>query len=85
MIACQNGHTGIVELLLDSGTEVRLCSNNGISPLYKASKNGYEIIVQRLLRKGAYVNYMFKRRIQRRSTACQNENGNRQPNADANE
>ena len=45
MIACENGHTGIVELLLDSGAVVNLCSNNGIGPLYKASKNGYEIIV----------------------------------------
>ena len=77
MIACQNGHTGIVELLLDSGAVVNLRSNNGIGPLYKASKNGYESIVQRLLPKGANVNYMYKRRIQRRSTACQNENGNR--------
>ena len=85
MIACENGHTGIVELLLDSGAVVNLCSNNGIGPLYKASKNGYESIVQRLLPKGANVNYMYKRRNQRRSTACQNENGNRQPNADANE
>ena len=85
MIACENGHTGIAKLLLESGAEVNLCSNNGISPLYKASKNRYESIVQLLLRKGANVNYMYKRRIQRRSTACQNENGNCQLNIKANE
>ena len=83
MIACENGHTGIVELLLDSVAEVNLCSHNRIGPLYKASKNRYESIVQLLLRKGAYVSYMYKRRIQRRSTACHNENGNCQPNIDA--
>ena len=73
MIACQNGHKGIVELLLDSGAVVNLRSNNGIGPLYKASKNGYESIVQRLLPKGANVNYMYKRKIQRYQKACQNE------------
>ena len=36
MVACENGHTGIAEILLESGAEVNLCSNNGIGPLYKA-------------------------------------------------
>ena len=83
MIACQSEHRGMVELLLDSGAEVSLCSNNGICPMNKARINRYESIVQLLLRNGAYVSNIYKRRIQCRSTACHNENGNCQPNIDA--
>jgi ankyrin repeat protein len=58
MIAAVNGHSSMVELLLDHGAEIHVRSSYGASSnaLWKASETGQEHIVKLLLDKKADVN-----------------------------
>jgi ankyrin repeat protein len=59
-LAAGNGHTAVVEWLLDNGVAVESPSNLGFTPLYVAAVNGQNKLVLRLLRRGAQVeNFNF--------------------------
>ena len=54
--ASENGHTEIVEMLLEKGANVNAVQTNGITALMRASEKGHTETVERLLEKGAKVN-----------------------------
>ena len=56
MVASKNGHTEIVQLLLEKGAYVNAKDNYGETALMLAAANGRTEIVQLLLEKGADVN-----------------------------
>ncbi|MDF2966103.1 MAG: Pfs, and Ankyrin domain protein [Rickettsiaceae bacterium] len=56
ILAAQNGHTGIVKLLLSKIKDVNKAMNDGTTPLMKAAQNGHIEIVELLIAKGADVN-----------------------------
>ena len=51
LIACQNHHTEIVEMLLESEADINKCRDSGAPPLYMACQNGHLDIVEKLLDK----------------------------------
>jgi ankyrin repeat protein len=53
MAASLNGHTEIVELLADHGSELDLKNEDGATALIFASRHGNADIVKLLLKKGA--------------------------------
>jgi uncharacterized protein len=55
-VASRNGHTEIVEMLLEKGADVNAKTNEGITALIRASEKGHTETVARLLEKGADVN-----------------------------
>jgi len=55
-VASRNGHTEIVEMLLEKGAYVNAKTNEGITALNRASEKGHTETVARLLEKGADVN-----------------------------
>jgi ankyrin repeat protein len=56
MLATKNGHTDIVQSLLNNGANVNAIDNKGRTALILASENGAAGIVQILLEKGADIN-----------------------------
>jgi predicted LPLAT superfamily acyltransferase len=54
-IASQEGHVGVVRLLLDKGARMDKPNKNGTTPLFIASQGGYVDIVRLLLDNGARV------------------------------
>ncbi|XP_063924346.1 uncharacterized protein LOC135138325 [Zophobas morio] len=56
MVASANGHTAIVEHLLQLGSKVNCADQNGQTPLYAACSNGHEEIVECLMKSGAEIN-----------------------------
>ncbi|WP_341815515.1 ankyrin repeat domain-containing protein [Wolbachia endosymbiont (group B) of Idaea biselata] len=56
MIAAENGHTNIVEILLKKGADVNKKDSYGPTALHLAAKNGHTNIVEILVEKGADVN-----------------------------
>jgi ankyrin repeat protein len=56
MIACENGHTEVVELLLNHLADVNKANNAGVTPLMIACKNGHTEVVELLLKYLADVN-----------------------------
>ena len=55
MIASQNGHSGIVNLLLENGAQVDLQKKDGWSAIEIANLNGHSEIVKQLQMYGARV------------------------------
>jgi ankyrin repeat protein len=56
------GHCDVVKCLLNSGAGINLCDNQGISPLWVASRFAMYDIVKCLLSSGADVNhYHYKK------------------------
>ena len=55
-IACKNGHTDAVQLLLDGGAEVDRANKDGSTPLIIACFNGHVDAARLLLDKGADIN-----------------------------
>ena len=51
-LACQNGHTSIVEILLDNHAIVDVTKQSEETPFYLAAKNGHADISDLLLRRG---------------------------------
>ena len=49
MGACQEGHTSIIELLLQRGAQVEAKTNFGSTPLILASQQGEKSVVELLL------------------------------------
>lgn len=56
ILACQNGHTEVVELLVSAGASIHAPDDFGATPLFIASKNGSVSIVKRLIELKAGVN-----------------------------
>jgi ankyrin repeat protein len=48
-IASENGHTDVVQLLLDYNAQINKYNKDGESPLILATKHGYDGIVRLLL------------------------------------
>ena len=55
ILACQNGHVQVVELLADAGASIHIPDETGATPLFIASKNGHLEVVQMLIKRGAVV------------------------------
>ena len=55
MLACQNGHSDVVELIIRHGTQVDSPNDDGQSALIVASQNGHSEVVKLLLDHGAQV------------------------------
>ena len=53
MLASQNGHLLLVELLLKDNANPNECSSKGWTPLLLASKNGHSNVVEILLQYNA--------------------------------
>ena len=51
-LACQNGHTSIVEILLDNHATVDVTKQSEETPFYLAAKNGHADISDLLMRRG---------------------------------
>ncbi|KAJ1456944.1 ankyrin repeat-containing domain protein [Pelagophyceae sp. CCMP2097] len=56
MIVAQNGHAGVVDLLIAAGANVNKAEPDGATPLILAAQNGHGGIVALLLARGANVN-----------------------------
>ena len=56
MVASNDGHHQVVELLLKEGADVNIQNNNGVTCLMVASNNGHHQVVELLLKEGADVN-----------------------------
>jgi ankyrin repeat protein len=56
LIACHEGHTEMVELLIGFQAHLNNADNTGETPLYKAVSNQYPLIVELLLNEKAEVN-----------------------------
>ncbi|XP_045614420.1 uncharacterized protein [Procambarus clarkii] len=59
-LACVEGQTEVVEVLLDAGASVNSCTTDSCTPLHRASAQGYSAVVELLLKKNAYVNAQDK-------------------------
>ncbi|XP_076105878.1 uncharacterized protein LOC143074214 [Mytilus galloprovincialis] len=55
-IACQEGHTEVVKMLITNNAEINKCRDPGVSPLLIACENGYTGIVQMLIANMADIN-----------------------------
>ncbi|KAJ3652841.1 hypothetical protein Zmor_018772 [Zophobas morio] len=56
-LASKNGHTVVVECLLNLGTEINRSNKYGWTPLYAASFHGHEKTVECLATRGAKINH----------------------------
>ncbi|GAA92945.1 hypothetical protein AKAW_11057, partial [Aspergillus luchuensis IFO 4308] len=52
-LTAENGHEGIVKMLLERGAVTETQNQNGRTPLSLAAENGYEGIVKMLIERGA--------------------------------
>ena len=70
--ACEKGHEGIVQALLNNNAKVNFCTENGKSPLHIASQNGHNETVELLLKNNAEVNvYTTKKGTSPLYIACE--------------
>ena len=53
MIASQNGHGDVIELLLEKDVPVNTQNTNGTTAIYLGSQNGQSSVVSTLLNNGA--------------------------------
>ena len=54
--AAQEGHTEVIEALIDAGAKVNAQDNNGITPLHRAAIYGQTEVIEALITAGAKVN-----------------------------
>ncbi len=56
MSAAMEGHTPVVELLIEKGATVNAGTETGVTALMHAAEGGYTPVVELLIEKGATVN-----------------------------
>ena len=56
ILAVENGHDMVADLLLSAGADPNLANADGFTPLLYACRNGYSSIARRLVDAGANVN-----------------------------
>ncbi|KAK4328896.1 hypothetical protein Pmani_000705 [Petrolisthes manimaculis] len=59
-LACMEGQTSVVEVLLDSGASANSCTTDMSTPLHRACLHGYKSIAELLIKKSAYINAQDK-------------------------
>ena len=52
-MACQEGHTDVVQQLLMAGADANATTASGVTPLYLASQGGFDKAVRWLIASGA--------------------------------
>ncbi len=52
-LACANGHTETVRVLLAAGADTSFRDNFGAQPLHEACRRGHDPLIDLLLRRGA--------------------------------
>lgn len=52
-LACFEGHLIVVYLLLEAGASVLVVDHNGNTPLHDAAAGGHQVIMYRLVLRGA--------------------------------
>ncbi|XP_063448382.1 uncharacterized protein LOC134727917 [Mytilus trossulus] len=55
-LACQNGHTEVVQMLINNKADINKCRNDGISSLFIACQEGHTEVVQMLINNKADIN-----------------------------
>ncbi|XP_071181366.1 uncharacterized protein [Mytilus edulis] len=55
-IACQEGQTEVVQMLINNKADINKCRDTGLSPLYIACQNGHTEVVQMLINNKADIN-----------------------------
>ncbi|WP_257254281.1 ankyrin repeat domain-containing protein, partial [Endozoicomonas sp. SESOKO3] len=55
-LAAREGHTDIVQLLIEAGADLNAALPNGASPLFIAARKGHTDIVKLLIEAGAELN-----------------------------
>jgi ankyrin repeat protein len=71
--AARNGHDGVIELMINAGSNVNVKVNNdeyGMSPLFYAISNGHLSAVKILVRSGADVNQVFEHKETGKKMTC---------------
>ena len=75
-LACQNGHTSIVEILLDNHAIVDVMKQSEETPFYLAAKNGHADISDLLLRRGV-CDFVLTNGISDTITSCRRRRSHR--------
>jgi len=73
ILAAQEGHIGVVKILLEHGALVNARTKNKVTALWKAAFNGHAPVVRLLLENGASVNMANKWGVTPLLTATQNK------------
>ena len=60
-IACQNGHTECLSLLINHGAQLNKADNRGVTPAYTACQNGHVKILHLLIQHGADLRLRYVR------------------------
>ncbi|XP_071122331.1 uncharacterized protein [Mytilus edulis] len=55
-MACQKGHTKVVQMLITNNADINKCRDTGVSPLFMACQEGYTDVVQMLITNNADIN-----------------------------
>ncbi|VDH99803.1 Hypothetical predicted protein, partial [Mytilus galloprovincialis] len=55
-MACQEGHTEVVQMLITNNADINKCRDTGASPLFIACQNGHTEVVQMLITNNADIN-----------------------------
>ena len=72
MLACQNGHLQVTELLLKEGANPNIHDEDGWTPILYTSQNGHFQVAESLLKEGADVNVRANNGATALILACQN-------------
>ncbi|VDI10860.1 Hypothetical predicted protein [Mytilus galloprovincialis] len=71
-IACQEGYTEVVQMLINNKADINKCIDNGASPLFIACQEGHTEVVQMLINNKADINKCNDEEISPMYIACQN-------------
>ncbi|XP_076108738.1 uncharacterized protein LOC143076757 [Mytilus galloprovincialis] len=71
-IACENGHTEVVQMLINNKADINKCRDTGVSPLLIACQNGHSEVIQMLINNKADINKCTDTAVSPLYIACQN-------------
>ncbi|XP_052087496.1 uncharacterized protein LOC127724554 [Mytilus californianus] len=69
-IACQEGHTEVVKMLINNKVDINKCRDTGASPLYIACQEGHTEVVQMLINNKADINKCNDKEVSPLYIAC---------------